>query len=195
MKKKIFIPIIALALVCCCVIGGTIAWLTDKTDAVTNTFTVGNISIELTESTGTAYKIVPGCDIAKDPKVTVEADSENCYLFVKVDEANWPAFTETDGTTRKVNYALAEGWTLVEGQTNVYYRAVTNITADQEFQVLANDKVTVSENLTKEELNQIETAPTLTFTAYAVQLYKGNDQSGNVKFTPEEAWSKIQPQP
>lgn len=190
MKKKIFIPIIALALVCCCVIGGTIAWLTDKTDAVTNTFTVGNISIELTESTGTAYKIVPGCDIAKDPKVTVEADSENCYLFVKVDEANWPAFTETDGTTRKVNYALAEGWTLVEGQTNVYYREVTNITADQEFQVLANDKVTVSENLTKEELNQIETAPTLTFTAYAVQM-----QNGTETFTPADAWSKIQPQP
>ena len=189
MKKKIFIPIIALALVCCCVIGGTIAWLTDKTDAVTNTFTVGNISIVLTESTGETYKIVPGCDIAKDPTATVKADSEDCYLFVKVDEANWPEFTETDGTTRKVNYALAEGWTLVEGQTNVYYRAVTNITADQEFQVLANDKVTVSENLTKEELNQIKTAPTLTFTAYAVQMM----QNGEDTFTPEAAWEKVQP--
>lgn len=189
MKKKIFIPIIALALVVCCAVGGTIAWLTDVTDPVTNTFTVGNIDIELIETTGATYKMVPGCDIAKDPKVTVEANSENCYLFVKVDEANWPEFTEENGT-RKVNYALAEGWTLVEGQTNVYYRAVTNITADQEFQVLANDKVTVSENLTKEELNQIETAPTLTFTAYAVQM-----QNGTETFTPADAWSKIQPQP
>ena len=188
MKKKIFIPIIALALVCCCVIGGTIAWLTDKTDAVTNTFTVGNINIQLTETTQSPYKIVPGCDIAKDPKVTVEANSENCYLFVKVDEANWPEFTE-DGT-RKVNYALAEGWEKLSPESNVYYRAVTNSTADQEFQVLANDQVTVSENLTKEELNQIETAPTLTITAYAVQM-----QNGTETFTPADAWSKIQPQP
>ena len=187
MKKKIFIPIIALALVCCCVIGGTIAWLTDKTDAVTNTFTVGNISIELTESTGTAYKIVPGCDIAKDPKVTVEANSENCYLFVKVDEANWPAFTE-ENDTRKVNYALAEGWEKLSPESNVYYREVTNSTEDQEFQVLANDKVTVSENLTKEELNQIKTAPTLTFTAYAVQM-----QNGEGTFSAQEAWAKVQP--
>lgn len=190
MKKKIFIPIITLALVVCCAVGGTIAWLTDVTAPVKNTFTVGNINIELTETPVEAYKMVPGCDIAKDPKVTVEANSENCYLFVKVDEANWPTFTETDGTTRKVNYALAEGWTLVEGQTNVYYRAVTNITTDQKFQVLANDKVTVSENLTKKELNQIETAPTLTFTAYAVQM-----QNGEGTFSAQEAWEKVQTQP
>ena len=53
-------------------LGGTLAWLTAKTDTVTNTFTVGDINIDLTETT-TDYKLVPGNTIAKDPTVTVKS--------------------------------------------------------------------------------------------------------------------------
>lgn len=69
-----------------CAVGGTIAWLTATTEPVVNTFTYGKIKIELTETTGTEYKIIPGVNISKDPKVTVKADSEACWLFVKVAE-------------------------------------------------------------------------------------------------------------
>ena len=61
MKKKIFVPVVAAALALCCAIGGTLAWLTDKTDPVVNTFTVGNVDITLAETTGQEYKMVPGC--------------------------------------------------------------------------------------------------------------------------------------
>ena len=187
MKKKIFIPIIALALVCCCVIGGTIAWLTDVTDPVKNTFTVGNISIELKETPVETYKMVPGCTIAKDPTATVKAGSEDCYLFVKVEKsANFDTF---------MTFETAGGWTVLSEDLNVYYREVKNNAADQSFPVLKDNKVAVKDTVTKEMMDEITAAPTLTFTAYAVQLYKGNDQSGNVKFTPADAWSKIQPQP
>ena len=91
---------------------------------------------------------------------------------MKVDEANWPEFKEDDGTTRKVKYAIAADWTKltgVEGVDNVYYRQVSAFTVDQAFPVLADNTVTVSENLTKSELQQLTPNPTLTFTAYAVQ--------------------------
>ena len=65
-------------------IGGTLAWLTDTTEPVTNTFTYGDINITLAETTE-VYKMVPGNSISKDPSVTVESGSEACWLFVKVE--------------------------------------------------------------------------------------------------------------
>lgn len=169
-STKTLVALLSLVLLLGCSLGGTLAWLADKTDPVINTFTVGDIKIELTE-TPREYKIVPGVNIAKDPKVTVEADSEACWLFVKVDEDNWPTFTERDGTTttRKVNYTIAQGWAELTGVAGVYYREVGASDNAQEFYVLDGNTVTVSENLTKSELQQITTNPTLTFTAYAVQ--------------------------
>ena len=144
-----------LALVLCCAIGGTLAWLTDKTGPVVNTFTVGDINIDLTETT-TDYKMVPGNTIAKDPKVTVKANSEDCYLFVKVTKSgNFDQFLE---------YAMADGWTQYEGTTDVWYREVAASNANQEFEVLKDSTVT-KEMMTSSDF----TNPTLTFKAAAVQ--------------------------
>lgn len=183
MKKKLFISVVAVALVACFAIGGTLAWLTDKTESKVNTFTVGDVNIDLTETTGTNYKVIPGEDINKDPKVTVEAGSEACWLFVKVEEsANWPAYK--DGDARKINYAIAEGWAIVPGEENVYYRVVDADTAKTgaTYSVLDGDKVTVSGTLTKDEIDKITGNFTLTFTAYAVQ------QQGIS--TPDAAWAE-----
>ena len=51
MKKKTLALVLALTLLVAGVIGGTLAWLTDQTDEVKNTFTVGDINIDLTETT------------------------------------------------------------------------------------------------------------------------------------------------
>ena len=83
---RLFVLMLALVLVLGCAVGGTVAWLVAKTDPVVNTFTYGDINITLTETTGDDYKIIPGVDIGKDPKVTVKAGSEACWLFVKVEE-------------------------------------------------------------------------------------------------------------
>ena len=66
MKKKTLALVLALTLLVAGVVGGTLAWLTDQTAEVKNTFTVGDINIGLTETT-TDYKMVPGNTIAKDP--------------------------------------------------------------------------------------------------------------------------------
>ena len=114
--------------------------------------------------------------------VTVKANSEDCWLFVKVEES---------GTfvANKVTYAIADGWTQGDDTkipANVYYRAVDAVTADTDFGVLKDNKVIVSENLTKEEIKDIAAQPKLTFTAYAVQKDGIADAA--------TAWSKI-PQP
>ena len=48
-KKTILVAAIAVMLVAALVVGGTLAYFTDK-DNATNTFTVGNVDIELLES-------------------------------------------------------------------------------------------------------------------------------------------------
>ena len=157
---KIVALIAAIVLVIGCTAGGTVAWLVSKPTAIVNTFTIGNINATLTE-TERAYNIVPGVDITKDPVATVKANSEDCYLFVQLTEANWPAFTGAD-KTRKVEYTVADDWTkLADG---VYYREVPKSDVDQAFQVLKDNKVTVSSTLTKENA-----APQLTVAVYAVQ--------------------------
>lgn len=161
MKKKTLALVLALTLLVAGVVGGTLAWLTDQTAEVKNTFTVGDINIGLTETTAD-YKMVPGNTIAKDPTVTVEANSEACWLFVKV--------TESANLKDFITYAIAEGWTALSGVDGVYYREVPASTADQTFSVLADDAVTVKSNVTKTMLETAKTdAPTLTFKAYATQ--------------------------
>ena len=190
-NRRIALTVCLMLVVMVASIGGTVAWLTAKTDSVVNTFTYGDINIKLTETKpdNKQAKIIPGVNIEKDPKVTVEANSEACYLFVKIDEANWPTFTEADGTTKKIAYSVATGWTALEGHDGVYYREVGAVTENTSFYVLAGDAdhpngiVTVSQNLTKTEVNGVKTQPTLTFTAYAVQK---DGMTGAA-----DAWSKV----
>lgn len=179
-SSRAFIALLALVLVIGCVAGGTVAWLVAKTDPVVNTFTYGNIDIALTETTGTSYKIIPGTDITKNPKVTVKGGSEACWLFVKVEES---------GTfvADKVTYAIDKGWKALEGEKGVYYREVAAVTADTDFSVLEGNKITVKDTLTKGDIKDIAaTNPTLKITAYAVQQENIADAA--------TAWSKI-PQP
>lgn len=215
MKKKTIALFLALALVVGCAIGGTVAWLTATTETVTNTFTTSDIKVELKETTGTEYKMIPGYTIAKDPKATVLAGSEECWLFVKIEEQN-----NTFDTSKKyVTYEIADGWTAGKGEnttddptgdgipTNVYYRKVETANIGTAYSVLKGDKVTVSSDVTKTQMSaldgvdvngktdtdaamaEVDARPTLKFTAYASQLYK----SAGVEFTAAEAWAVLNP--
>lgn len=179
MKKKTLISIIAVALVLCVSVGGVLAWLTDKTDPVVNTFTVGNIDLTLAETT-TNYKMVPGATIDKDPVVTVKANSEKCWVFVK--------FEKSTNLNDFITYAAATGWTKLESVTDeVYYRVQDATTADATYSVLANDKVAVKDTVTKGMMDELKAdgavQPTLTFTAYAIQ-YAGFDNAA-------AAWAEV----
>lgn len=176
-SNKTVAILLALVLAIGCAVGGTLAWLISKTNPVVNTFTYGDINIGLTETTGSDYKITPGVPITKDPKVTVKANSEACWLFVKVEKKDW---------NDKVTYEIVDDWTKGDGTeipANVYYREVAANDEAQEFPVLKDNTVIVSDTLTKEDIKGITTNPTLTFTAYAVQKDGIN--------TAADAWAKI----
>ena len=181
---KAFTAMLALTLVLAAywAVGGTAAWLAAKSDPIASTFTFGDINITLTETDHQEgpTKIIPGVDIKKALRVTVQADSVDCWLFVKVEEAG--TFVEN-----KVTYSMDDSWTKGNGAIpeGVYYREVKGVTADEVFPVLKDDKITVSNALTKEEIQNITTQPTLTFTAYAVQR-EGID-------TAAEAWAVTAP--
>ncbi len=172
MKKKIVSLVLVFALALALGIGGTVAWLTAESKSVTNTFTVGDININLTETTGDNYKFVPGDKIAKDPKVTVVKGSEDCYVFVKVvEEKN--TITVDEKEEKVVSYTTTSDWTAVTGYTGVYWTKVSaeEVKADnKDIVVFDGNTVTISSEITETMAEGMETnKPELTLTAYAIQ--------------------------
>ncbi|WP_072683738.1 MULTISPECIES: hypothetical protein [unclassified Holdemania] len=223
----------SLALVLACVllvggvIGGTLAWLTADGGSVTNTFTESDIDIKLEETkpVDKTAPMVPGWTIEKDPKVTVEDGSEDCWLFVKITESTTP------GLDAYISYAIAAGWEIVEPTNTSGTLATISTLADEivigrkvykddtikEFSILGagsytdpmgdeddftitwgENQVCVKPSVTEQMMEAItgtgKTQPTLSFQAYAVQLFKTNSDGDKAKtadeFTAAEAWAR-----
>ncbi len=188
---KLVTLVVALTIVFCSVVGGTVAWLIAGTKPVVNTFTYGDINITLEESDTNKdgdndpntnnYPMIPGNPIAKDPKVTFKANSENAWLFVKLEKSeNFDEF---------MTFEVAEGWTALANTPGVYYRSVEKAATDAEYYVIKDNTVTVKGEVTKEMLNNLDkdgasNYPKLTVTAYAVQR-------DDYIATAADAWAKI----
>ena len=198
--KKILVLALAALLLVAVGVGGTLAWLADTTSEITNTFTKSDVDIEISESSETKqFKMIPGVDITKDPKVTVKGGSEACYVFVKVTEDGEVAVgNETKKFDDFLTYAIDDGWTVLDGQgtktdtandTYVIYKAQAATEADTNLRILANDKVSVKNSVNKTMMDALTTAnyPTLTFQAWAIQQANGTDTI----FTPAQAWEAL----
>ena len=191
MKKKLT-TVLAIVLVVALSVAGTYAYLTDKTATIKNTFTVGNVNITLTETWNTdtdgngendAWKmqLIPGTSAVKDPTVTVLGGSEKCYLFVKFEEKNSP----TTYLTYTSTLTDANGWTKLEGESNVWYRVVNKAPTDTSFVLLQADDegnmVTVKDTVTNTNMADAAKAE-LAYTAYACQ-HEG--------MTAAQAWAEV----
>ena len=213
--------LMALVLVLGCAIGGTLAWLLDASGEVKNTFTPSDISIELKEDAGSddyKFQMIPGYTITKDPKVQVSADSEDCWLFVVLTENGKVTVGETNYDFDDfLSYEIATGWTVGTGlnssnetddthngiPTNVIYRKISESSQKGEnawYSILEDNQVTVRSTVTKEMMAAVPESGddqiTLTFQAYASQLYKSNtgggeDETEPVEFTVLEAWKNV----
>lgn len=87
MKKKLTAVALVVCMLAIMLVGASLAYFTDTTDTKNNTFTVGNVNIELTEPAWNEQangKFVPGSDFAKDPTITVDENSEDCFVFMKL---------------------------------------------------------------------------------------------------------------
>ena len=88
MKKKITAIALIVAILAVGIIGGTLAYFTDTTQAEVNTFTVGKVDINLTEPNWDKeadHTLMPGHSYDKNPTITVAQDSQDAYVFLKMD--------------------------------------------------------------------------------------------------------------
>ena len=187
MKKRTLALILALVLVFGAAVGGTIAYLTSN-DSVTNTFTVGKVEITLDEAKvneygaavtpaarvdANSYKLIPGHTYTKDPTVHVDANSENCWLFVKVENgiANYEAATSTEegGYKRIADQITANGWKALDGVTGVYYKQYTKGQTNKDFVVFNNFEIADSANQLDGWTGITPAATKIVVTAYAIQ--------------------------
>ena len=216
-RSKSLALVLSLVLVIGCVTGGTLAWLNAKTDEVKNTFSTSDIGVTLEETTNT-YKMIPGWTIAKDPKATVSSGSEDCWLFVKITESTTPDLdayisyaiatgweivepTNTNGTLATIS-TLADkiviGRKVHKDDTTKTFNILgageytdpmdVDDTTDDFKITWGDNQVCVKPTVTEKMMDEANPEPTLTFTAYAVQLMKNN----TTEFTAAEAWELAQ---
>lgn len=142
-KKTILVAAIAVMLVAALVVGGTLAYFTDK-DSATNTFTLGNVAITLdeasvtkTDNTWSADKenrvkandygtIYPGAVLPKDPTVhntgvngayiRATVNVSNCMNMIAAVYPDAPTYPAAEYVNVLADYLvdqLGEGWSVV----------------------------------------------------------------------------------
>lgn len=188
MKKFALIAVCAMLLVCV-TIGATVAYLT-STDSVKNTFTVGNVQITLDEADvnldGTpvegadrvkenTYHLLPGHTYTKDPIVHVADGSEDCWVFVKVDNG----IKDLVDTVTIEDQIYDNEWLPLES-AGVYYKYVSKNDAIRDLEVFRNFKL--KDDLESGDLSAAA-GKTVTVNAYAIQA----DGFGSA----EAAWAEL----
>lgn len=194
-RKALLLTFCAVLLVVASVLG-TIAYLTAN-DTVANTFTVGQVAINLDEAKvnpdGTPvanadrvkanrYKLLPGHTYTKDPTVTVLKGSESSYIkmtvtFTKAKELD--AIFAPDGAKLTSIFKGYDGdkW-IAKGDTKDatantrtyefwYKEAVGAPTTDVKLDALF-DSITVPSTINNDQLKNIASM-TITVNAYAIQ--------------------------
>jgi predicted ribosomally synthesized peptide with SipW-like signal peptide len=146
--------------------GATVAWLTASA-SVSNTFTVGKIAISLDEPNWEENsKIYPGAAISKDPTVTVNANSEDCYVYAMVDN-------KLNGlVANAVTLNIQSGWTQMStvGTKTVYrYNSVVPLSDHDLDLTPLFTTATVSTTAVTEENISLLTGGKIEIKAYAHQ--------------------------
>lgn len=179
--KKVVTLVVCMVLVAALSVAGTLAYLT-STDSVKNTFTYGQVHIQMDEAdvdeygdeiadagrvAENEYRLIPGHEYTKDPIVYVREDSEDCFIFIKVENE----IEAIEAGTTIANQILANDWNSLTGVAGVYWKSHTKVpngTTEEwvEYDTFANftikseiDNAKVAEFANKE----------VNVTAYAIQ--------------------------
>ena len=227
LSSRIVILLTALTLIGVCAVGYTVAWLSDIHKLETVVFSDSDIKIVFEDQkSAESVKMVPGHTADKAPTVTVKADSEKCYLFVKVEKSiGVNGEILIDGEENEIAYfddfivysvdvakdgepETENGWLLLtdkDGKVveDVYYRIVDESDSDQKFQVLkggkyemdglvytwGEDQILINPEISLEMQSALngDNSPKLSFSAYAIQYFKSNDEP----FEAYEAWTMV----
>lgn len=185
-KKKALLTVVCAALLVTGSVAGTMAYLTSQ-DVVTNTFTVGNVRIVIDEeivdemgvdvnenvsnrTDNNELKLMPGVTYLKDPTIHVDDNSEDCWVFVTVDN-KLSGIEASDNTIAA--QMTANGWEEVEGYDGIYAhkevaKAGEDIVVFETFSV-AEDADTTKDMNDDGTPDIMATGMTINVNAYAVQ--------------------------
>lgn len=190
-KKNLLVMAMSMVLVAAVAVGGTLAYLTASTSAVTNTFTMNGITLTLQEQAQAvaqdqAYKqndgkaavalsanpitytnLVPGSQVSKEPVLTVAADSAACYVYAYVSgyDAN-ETIAYNDAKWETVSTTAA-------GTLLRYTAAVPNAAAAQQLEAIFTT-VTINSGLTEAPTGGLAS---ITVEGYAHQAGSGATQA------------------
>ena len=180
-SQKLMVISLLLAVIAVFTVAPTLSWLSATSEPVVNTFGGGKISIRLDEAlvgadgkaiagegaqrvTANSYKYVAGAVLDKDPTPTVLKGSEECYVFLCVENELNEKFT--------MNYNASSWLKVAEEEDKAVYVYSTRVNAlDAENDVALTPiftTVTVSDDLTAEDIAALGEKK-LSVTAYAVQ--------------------------
>lgn len=140
MKKKLLtsaILVLSAVLLVAASVLGTFAFLASST-AVSNTFTVGDVAIEMRESAvdadgkdidnegsaenlrtsdGNSYELIPGKTYCKDPAIYVKEGSTPSYLFVKVRNGISTIEKDNEDNPTMKEQMVANGWQTIKSNS------------------------------------------------------------------------------
>lgn len=135
-SKALLLTLCAVLLVVTSVFG-TMAYLTDTAE-VNNTFTVGNVDIDLYETdakdatkttTKNEYHLLPGKTYTKDPTIKVLEGSEDCYvrMLVTISFDAFPEFLMDEDMSKFFGGYEDEKWTRSDTTYDIENNSVTYI--------------------------------------------------------------------
>ena len=195
-KKKILSVALAASLAAVAVVSSSLAYFTD-TDQKLNEFTVGKVDITLTEDNWdndvNNKDLIPGKTIPKDPTITVDADSETAYTFMKVELSDdFVALLKAYATAENIldPAQVIDDWFVSDVQPKVMEMGenyvILGVLSPKEAgeSVTYFDAVTVPAAVTQEMIKQ-DGVYTIDITAYAIQAGGFYDEAD--KFASREA--------
>lgn len=143
--------------------------------------------------------ILPGVDMTRKAVVDFEGSEMACYVFCAITANGWTRadnFHYTAGTGL-LNWAVDNTkWIFLQGDgsTSVYY-CIVNANTPLHADVLAGGgKITVSENITRSQLDTLAASLSIKISATAVQ-YHGFSEGLSAEYTETEraeaAWNAV----
>ena len=147
------------------------------------------------------WVITPGVDMIKNAVVNFEGSEMACYVFCEIKTTGWSrldehSFAFSGGGENILGWAVNNGWNYLSGNGSeaVYYRTVSANAVLQADVLAEGGKITVSENITKTQLDSLPKDMQIKISATAVQ-YNGFSEGSEAGYTEAQralaAWEAV----
>ena len=147
------------------------------------------------------WVITPGVDMIKNAVVNFEGSEMACYVFCEIKTTGWSrldehSFAFSGGSENILGWAVNNGWNYLSGNGSeaVYYRTVSANAVLQADVLADGGKITVSEYITKTQLDSLPKDMQIKIIATAVQ-YNGFSEETGAEYTEAQralaAWNAV----